>query len=132
MWVSEWIAIIRKCGLYKDIRWTKEQKAEFVAFWKQHYGKRISPLWHKLYQSINSVFDVRYMPDILFSTKLELQLNPFLLCEQLQSKTFPELLLGGELTDGTAGVRLPKTFAVCFGGYCYKSGRELCNYESLL
>lgn len=131
-YISEWFAIIKKHKLYKNIKWTEEQQRTFDNFWIQHYGKRISPRWHKLYQSINEVFAVDYYPDVLFSTKLEMRMNPYFLCEHLQSKALPELLLGGDLTDGTAGVRLPHTFAVHVGDYCYEKSRKVCSYESLL
>lgn len=52
VWAFEWIAILRKSNLYKDIKYTNEQNERIEALWKAHYGRTVSKRWHKLYQSI--------------------------------------------------------------------------------
>lgn len=131
-WFAEWFAIFRKRKLYKHIRWTSEQKKEFDEFWLKHYGKKISPRWHKLYQSFNGIFDVRYFPEILYTTKLELKLNPFLLCQTLADKSLTELLYSGSLIDGNNDrVRVPKTFGLRSGNYFYDDCRKIVSASDL-
>lgn len=130
--IMEWISIIRKRNLYKNIKWTTEQKKAFDDFWISSYGKKISPRWHKLYQSINGVFNIEYFPDILFSTNLELKLNSFLLCQQLQSKAFPELLFRNIFAEGQLAVLIPKTYALGYDDYLYDTNRQITTFDSLI
>lgn len=132
MYLAEWLAIFRKQKLYRDVKWTAQQKQEFDAFWIKHYGKKISPRWHKLYQSINGVFDVKYFPDYLYTPLMELKLNPFLLSEQLQSKVFPELLLQEQVGGMEDGTRVPETYALCYNGYYYMQQRKVASFKEML
>lgn len=130
-YLMEWFAVLKKRNLYKNIKWTKDEKKAFNDYWVSAYGRRISPRWHKLYQSINGVFNIEYFPDILFSTNLELKLNPFLLCEQLQVKAFPELLFGNTYRDNQFVVRTPTTYALGYGDCVYDSNRRVTNLVEL-
>jgi hypothetical protein len=110
VWVGEWYDILRKRKLYRHIKWTREQKKEFDIYWKTHYGKKISTRWHKLYQSINDTFNVAYIPEILYTTKLEPKGNDYYYAKVLQDKNLVELLADG------VNVVTPKTILACCDG----------------
>ncbi|MBR4632116.1 MAG: hypothetical protein IKO48_02200 [Elusimicrobia bacterium] len=53
----------------KDIKTdflTKEQKFEIDNFYRKHYGKKISYMWHNLMVSYTKKFDVTYIPPGIF------------------------------------------------------------------
>jgi hypothetical protein len=110
VWVGEWVSIFRKRNIYSHIKWTKEQKKEFDIFWKTHYGKKISPRWHKLYQSINDTFNVAYIPEILYTTRLEPKGNQYYYAKILQDKNLVALLADG------VNVVTPATILSCGNG----------------
>lgn len=102
--VSEWLAIYRKRALYGDVRWTAQQQREFDEFWIDVYGRRISNRWHRLYQRINGVFRVDYIPEILFTTRVEPRLNDAWYAGVLSDKALVE-----SIAALTADVVVPKT-----------------------
>ncbi len=110
VFLAEWYDIFRKRKLYKDIKWTKQQQFEFDMFWKSIYGKKISSRWHKLYQSINGVFNVQYIPEIIYTTKMEPRGNRYLYAKVFSDKTVVELL------TKDSPVVVPKTIVACVDG----------------
>jgi hypothetical protein len=110
VWIGEWYAIFRKRKIYCHIKWTRAQQKEFDTFWKTHYGKKISSRWHKLYQSINGIFNVAYIPEIIYTTKLEPKGNKYFYSKVLEDKNLVELLVDGENTV------VPKTVIACCDG----------------
>ncbi|MBO7303956.1 MAG: hypothetical protein J6V09_01880 [Clostridia bacterium] len=123
--IAERIAIRRKKKLYNHIKWSKEQKQEYKEYWKKHYGKVFSNRWHRLYQASNGVFRVDYMPEILYSTKIEQKLNDYKHIGVLSNKSFTPVLFDSRIS----GVRTPKTFAFRSNGQCYDSERRLVSLE---
>ncbi|MBQ7500275.1 MAG: hypothetical protein IJT91_05225 [Clostridia bacterium] len=116
---SEWNAIFKKKKLYSDVVWTNEQQKAFDDFYMSTYGKRFSNRWHRLYQSMNGHFDIKYFPEILFSTKLEKKLNPRNYAEVLCDKNLIRYVYGG-----VDGVRAVREYASCKNGvYCDRDGR---------
>lgn len=115
---AEWYDILRKSKLYKEIHWTKEQKSEFHAFWKSVYGKRISSRWHKLYESINGIYNIEYIPEILYTTKLEPEGNQYLYAKAFSDKGLVELFVNN------TPVKVPKTILVCSDGV-FRNGEYL-------
>ena len=65
---AEYISLLKRRNMYKKVEWTDQQKREFDAYWRQHYGRRISNKWHRIYQSINGQFRLDYIPEILYTT----------------------------------------------------------------
>lgn len=68
--------IMKKEVLYSNVQLTEEQEREIKKYWKEISGFDIDTRWHRLYQSYMGVYDKRYFPEILFSTKLEQILSP--------------------------------------------------------
>lgn len=70
-------------------------------YWKANYGKKVPLYWHRLYKSYTGVFDEKYFPEYLFSTKLEEKLNPYNTALPLQNKAFcPQQLFSHMECDG--------------------------------
>lgn len=99
--IGENIAIVKKRKIYNKVKWTAEQTAEFNDYWKKWGG--VKPYWHKLYQSINGVFNVKYFPEKLYSTKLEPMLNPWIYSKVFSDKNMIDLFWGN-----VEGVNIPR------------------------
>lgn len=114
-------AIKKKKPLYNGIIWTKYQEERFNNFWIKYYGKKISPAWHKLYQSANGVFDEKYFPEYFYTTKLEPALNPLTYCKVLSDKNLLPYIFGGN----HSGVYIPKVYLSCVNGRYKTSDNKL-------
>lgn len=122
VWVAEWYAILRKRALYKEINNSNNQILEIKKFWRTNYGKPISVRWHKLYQSINGIYNKYYFPDLIFSTKLEPKLNPINIAKFMSDKSITELIY-----KGVPNVKFPITIVVNSNGYYYDKDRNIIN-----
>lgn len=116
-YIAECYAILRKRKLYKDIVWSESQQKEFDDFWLANYGRKIPNWWHRLYQQYTGVFNVRYIPEMLYSTVIEPKWNPFIQSKELENKAITELLCKGV-------VSVPKTLALCDNGIIYSADRR--------
>lgn len=121
-YIFEIIAIYKKRNLYKNIKWTEEQQKEFDNYWIKNYGKKISNRWHRLYQSINGVFNVKYIPEILYSTNFEYKLNDYYKANVFSDKGFYDIIFRNEIDNNW---RLPKTYLVRYGEIIYDSNRNI-------
>lgn len=124
-YISEWVAIFRKRPLYKSIKWTSEQQKEFDDFWKANYGKKISNRWHRLYEASNGVHRIDYLPEILYSTKIEPKFNDYTYCTVYSDKNLNELFFDGVID----GVRTPKSFLSNNHGIFYDNNRSIISKE---
>jgi len=68
--------ISRKRRLYSKVVLTDAQEREIIDFWRKTSGIRISTKWHRLYQSYSGIYNKKYFPEILYTTKLEPILSP--------------------------------------------------------
>ena len=89
--VAEDIAIVRKAPLYESVKWSKEQQHQFDAYWKKVYGKTISNKWHRLYESMSGSYAVDYIPEKLYTTKIEPAFNDNRYVIALEDKSIVEL-----------------------------------------
>lgn len=124
---SEQRAIRRKRPIFRDVRWSEEQKAQYTAFWRAHYGRDFPSDWHRLYESMNGRFDVQYFPEILYTAELERRLNPDNYCEVLSDKNLLDLL-----TAAVPQVRAPKTYFGCANGSFFTGTHELLSRAQML
>lgn len=124
-WLVEWIAIIRKKPLYKHIKWTKEQQKEFDEYWKKNYGKKISNRWHKLYEASNGVHRIDYLPEIIYSTKIEPKLNNYTYCSVYADKNLNDLFFNNRIEN----VRTPDCFLSNNHGHFYDNNRNIISKE---
>jgi hypothetical protein len=126
-WIFEWYSILRKKSLYKDIHYTNEKSLEIKKIWESNYGKAISNRWHKLYQSINGIYNKCYFPEIIFSTKLEPILNPINIAKHMSDKSITELFY-----KSVPNVKFPCTIIVNCSGYYYDKDRNvISNNEAI-
>lgn len=116
--IAEKINIFKKRRLYSGVEWSKEQKAEFDAFWSKVYGRRIPDKWHRLYESMNGVYAEDYIPEIIFSTEVEPALDDYRYTKVLENKSMVELF------TRMAGIHTPKTVIVCDDGRFYDENRK--------
>lgn len=117
LWVSEWVAIFRKRKLYKGVKWTPERQKEFDEYWTKHFGRRISNRWHRLYESINGVYCVDYVPDVIYATKYEPAVSTYNYCEIFSDKYLTEIMYSNVIP----GVRAPRTL-LCADSFSYYDG----------
>lgn len=123
---SEKKAIKKKRPLYKEIEWSEQEKERFTRYWSKEYGRAIPNWWHKLYQSVNGVFDERYFPDFLFSTELEWRTNPKKYADVLSDKNLLHTLFRVD------NLNIPKTYISCSNGIYQDPERKIINEEKAM
>lgn len=123
--IFELKAINRKKKFYSSVKWSKEQQIAFDAYWKKYYGKKIPNKWHKLYQSANGIFNVEYMPEVIFSTKIEQAFNDYYQIKVFADKNLNDVLFNNKIEN----VRTPKTYLFNSFGRFYDGERNLINKE---
>lgn len=119
-WVFEWLSIFSKKNQYKNVKWSTDQQEMFDEFWQKNYGKKISNRWHKLYQSTNDIFDITYLPEIIYTTKLEPKLNELKIAKVLEDKSFVEILY-----SSVVEIKFPETIVLNCSGILYDNERNL-------
>lgn len=124
-YIAEWVAIIRKRPLYKHIKWTKEQQKEFDEYWKKNYGKKISNRWHKLYEASNGVHRTDYLPEIIYSTKIEPRQNNYTYCCVYADKNLNGIFFNNRIEN----VRTPDCFLSNNHSYFYDGNRNIISRE---
>lgn len=124
--IAEWYAIIRKRSIYKDVKWSRKQKRDFNAFWIKNYGKKIPSWWHKLYQKCSGEFCVDYMPELIYSTKIEPMLCDYKYSKALEDKFLVEIL------SMNSGCVVPETVVACSNGSYYDSDRRVISKKKAM
>lgn len=126
VFLFEWIEIYRKREIYNNIQWSNEQQKEFDEYWKENYGKKISNRWHKLYQAFYGEYNKEYIPEWIYSVKIEPKLNPFLKSKILEDKSLCEVILSN--SDSSCYI-FPKTIVVRAGEYFYDKKRNIISSD---
>lgn len=124
--MAEVIAIIHKRKFYKNVKWTKEQQASFDEYWKKNYGKKISNKWHRLYESMSGSFCIEYIPEMMYSIKIEPKLNDRKYAAALEDKSMVENLCVG------TGAVVPETVLVCIEGNYFDKNRDCITKEKAI
>ncbi len=127
IYIGERINIYKKRKLYSQVSLSSQQREKIDSLYKESYGKKISYKWHRLYQSYMGTFDASYLPEIIYSTKLEPRLNPRSIATILNDKNLCELIAAG-----VDDVRCPKTYLSCVRG-TYRDGNcKLLNIDTAI
>ncbi|HIF9210052.1 TPA: sugar-transfer associated ATP-grasp domain-containing protein [Photobacterium damselae] len=126
VFLFEWIEIYRKREIYNNIQWSNEQQKEFDEYWKESYGKKISNRWHKLYQAFNGEYNKEYIPEWIYSVKIEPKLNPFLKSKILEDKSLCEVILD---SSDNITYSFPETILVRAGEYFYDKRRNIISLD---
>lgn len=119
--------IRKKKKLYRQVELTAEQKKQIDDFYIENYGKKVPYHWHRLYQSYTGKFDYRYIPEFIFSTKLEPQRNRRIDVLPFENKNMLSVLF-----DGISGVRTPETYVMCVDGAYFDGKRNLITREEAI
>lgn len=122
---AEYISLLKRRNMYKKVEWTDQQKREFDAYWRQHYGRRISNKWHRIYQSINGQFRLDYIPEILYTTTIEYYLNDYRYAKVFADKSLIETIAAN------SNCVVPETVAVCSAGRFYDHKRSVVSREKI-
>lgn len=116
--IHEILNIWHKRKLIRQVRFTPEQKKQIDEFFIENYGKRVPYWWHRLYQSYTGRFDAQYMPEYIFSVKLEPKTNTRDRVFPLEDKNMLSVLFDG----GPA--RIPETYVMCVKGRFFDGARR--------
>ena len=116
--------IIKKRRLYKNVQLTTEQKKEIDYFYKKNYGRKIPYYWHRLYTSYTGEFDYRYIPEYIFSTKLELKRN-----RRIDVLPFENKNMLSEVFGNKPLVKQPETLLMRVKGRYFDENRNILSEE---
>lgn len=116
--VHELKNIWAKRALVRSFRPTEEQKREAEEFWRGVLGHGIPLWWHRLYASYTGRWDPRYIPEILFSVRLEPNSSRRADREALDDKRRIGVFAGDDL-------RAPEEYASCCAGVVTQRGRAV-------
>lgn len=119
--------INRKKNLYCKTVFSTVQENRIKEYFVNNYGKNYSNKWHRLYQSYTGKYDEKYFPEILYSTKLEKNLNPNEMATFLEDKSLVELLY-----KNVKNLVLPKTYILNCSGIFYDQHRKVISYADAL
>src|SRR5699024_9578501 len=123
IFLGEYFNIFRKKPLYKDIELDASQEKEVENYWKRHYGRKISTRWHRLYQSYNGAYNKKYIPEIIFTTKLERKLNNREVAKIISDKSLYPIYY-----KDIENVRLPDTYLINNSGIYYNGNRNIITH----
>lgn len=118
--------IKKKKTLYCKHVLSTEQKQQIDEFFLENYGRKVSYKWHRLYQSYTGKFDYRYIPEYIFTTKLELLSNKRVSVLPLENKA----MLSNFIRGMSDLVRIPQTYIMCVQGRYYDSDGNLIDRNS--
>ena len=116
--IHEYKNIFNKRKLFKNQRLTIEQKNSIDKFYTANYGKKIPYWWHRLYMSYTGKFDCQYIPEYIYSTKLELLQNRRLSVLPFENKNMLPIVFGERCKQ-------PETIIMCIRGRFFTENREL-------
>ena len=116
-------SVVKRRSMHTNVVWTNEQKKEFEHYWQYHYGKKIYSGWHKIYESINNQFCVQYIPEMLFTTKVERLLNDYQYADVLADKSLVETFAQA------VGCHVPGTIIIKSKGIFYDHNRSPISYD---
>lgn len=126
VWIHEIKNIRKKRKLFSKIKLRTDQIQEIDKLWQQAYGRKIFKDWNRLYQSYTGQFDAKYFPEILYTTKLEIHMNPRHVCRVLSDKNLLEILFKDEKA------KVPRTIVSNAWGYHYDESRNVIGREKML
>ena len=115
IFVHEMKNIWAKRALVRSFRPTEEQAQGAEAYWKGILGHGIPLWWHRLYASYTGKWDLRFIPEILYSVKLEPNGSRRADVEALDDKIRLDVFAGD-------GLRVPKEHARCCAGTVTQDG----------
>lgn len=122
-WVAELLSVRKRSGMSNSVKWSDQEQKAFDHYWEDHFGRRISNKWHKIYQSINGEYCIEYIPEMLYTTKIEHLLNDY-----RYARVFADKALIESIADRTGSI-VPETVAVCSDSKYFDHNRRPISYE---
>ena len=99
--------IKKKKRFYVTNFWSDEENKKYEDYWVKHYGKVFSKKWSLMYSKISGVFNESYIPQMLYTYRVEPTVNPIEYCNVLSNKNLLYTLYGS-----VEGVYIPKPFVM--------------------
>ena len=114
--------IDKKKHIWENIELSEEE----ISAIRKIYGPDVDVRWHRYFASFTGNVDPKYLPEKLYSAKLEWIINPYRLCKELEDKALLSTLFGK-----VEGLRIPKTI-VCktYGNMVDTEGNLLTEAQS--
>ena len=116
MKLAELRKIKSKENLWKQVTLSHKQIEEIESI----YGKGCDTRWHQYYQYFTGEFHAEYLPEIIYSTKLEPMWNPKFVTSALCDKGLLEILY-----ESIEGLYIPKTVILNSSGVYYNIDRNI-------
>ena len=120
--IHEYKNIWKLRKIYKKVTLSKEQKKQIDNFYLQNYGKKISYKWHRLYQSYTGKFDYKYVPEYIFTTKLEPKANKRIEVMPYENKNMLSIFFNEK---NNPNIKTPETYIMCVEGRYFDKDRNL-------
>ncbi len=103
---------------------TKKQKLETDLFYKKHYGKKVSYIWHNLFTKYTGIFDVKYIPFDIFLKFIDMMNTTHNYSGILEDKNF--MYLCASFT----GIKIPERFFYSINNNFFDSNNNIISKES--
>lgn len=104
--------IVEKKELISKVEWSSEQTKEYRAFWSENYGFIPAVEHCKYFESINGIYNYKYIPRALYASVIEPRMNPVKYAGFYAHKTLQNILF-----SGLDEIRIPRTFLSCMDGF---------------
>lgn len=119
-WVGEVAMIRSRAPEHRSVKLSPEQSKELDTIWGAGTSKRRRfEKWTRLYYKRSGTFAPDYMPEIVYSTRVEPRLVNYRRCEILGDKALTEILF-----SGVEGLTIPETVLVRSNGFYYGPERK--------
>ncbi len=116
--------IKKKKFIWKKVVLTKEQKKQIDKYYKDNYGKKVSYKWHRLYTAYTGKFDYKYLPEYIYTTKLEPQNNYRSKALEFEDKSILDNLIGDI-------VKTPRIFVYLVDNVFYDENKNVIKKEEV-
>ena len=103
---------------------TKKQKHEIDIFYKKHYGKKVSYIWHNLFTMHSDKFDVKYIPFDIFLEFVDIMNTKLNYSRILEDKNFIYLCAN------FAEIKAPERFFYSINNIFFDSDNNIISKES--
>lgn len=131
-WIWKMFILIHECKnifgkrkLFKNVLLNSEQKEQINSFYKKNYGKTIPHWWHRLYMSYTGKFDCQYIPEYIFSTKIELRQNRRIDVLPFENKNMLPVIFGEDCF-----IKQPETLLMRVKGRYFDENRNIISEQT--
>lgn len=116
----------RRVAIYSSVLLSTEQKEQIDDLFINHYGKRISYIWHRHFTAFTGRFDPCYIPEPLFIPEFEYYMNS----NKSYINVFADKNVLSMIAQGV-GVKMPETIISCANGMLRNSKYQKIGWEDI-